>query len=162
MPVTDSPFWHFAIALYKHDALRQSLLALQDEYQVVILELLFAVWLADQGINWRDNARQQSRQQTAPWVDEVIVPLRQLRRRWCANAGRDAGYRHLLAMELEAEQHLASLLLAQLPALTPLKATASEALLTANLAWLETEYAVDVMHSRALLAQLAAMCPKIC
>jgi len=159
MSVIDSPFWQFALTLYKDEALRRSLLTLQDAHQVVILELLFAVWLAEQGTEWRENDRQQSRQCTLPWVDEVIVPLRQLRRRWCANAGRDAGYQHLLAMELEAEHHLARLLLEQIP--TSEAQSPSEALLATNMAWLETEYGVDAARCQQLLSQLATVRPKM-
>lgn len=156
MPVTDSPFWQFALTLYRNDELRSALLALQDEHQVVIIELLFATWLAEQGINWREKDRLQSRQRTAPWVDEVIVPLRKLRRRWCANAGRDAGYRHLLAMELEAEQYLANLLLQQ--KMRASKAhSASSMLLGANLAWLGAQHGVAAARSDQLVALLAAV-----
>lgn len=155
MSVIDSAFWQFALALYRDEALRRSLLVLQDAHQVVILEWLFAVWLADQGLEWRADDRQQSRQCTAPWVDEVIVPLRQLRRRWCASAGRDAGYRHLLAMELAAEQHLADLLLAKKPASEA--RSAGEMLLATNTAWLETEHGVDAACCQVLLSQLAAV-----
>ncbi len=115
MPITDSQFWRFASMLYRYADLREILLGLQDDHQVVILELLFAVWLADQGVAWSKMDHHRSRQHIGSWVDEVVLPLRQLRLHWRATKGRDAGYQHLLSMELDAEQHLADLLLDKMP-----------------------------------------------
>ena len=115
MSTTDSQFWRFALMLYGHKDLRETLLRFQEDYQVVILELLFAAWLAERGIAWSKAEHRRSRLHISAWVDEVVLPLRQLRQRWCVASGRDAGYRQLLSMELAAEQHLADLLLELMP-----------------------------------------------
>ena len=98
-----NPFWDFSLAVYGRPGMPACCLALQDRRGVDVNVLLFAAWIGlDCGI--RLSAEDLSRIDAAVsgWRDEMVRPLRALRRR--AKADDDALYRRMKAAELEAER----------------------------------------------------------
>ena len=107
-----TPFWDWALSQYGAEATQRLLLRLQEEAGLVILEALFVSWLASERYEWRSDDTAKLRAATQDWIDEVVLPLRAVRGRWKNKASREASRRHLLELEVEAERHLAELMLA--------------------------------------------------
>ena len=85
------------------------LLKLQDEHDVVILELMFVAWLGVQCRAISQDDLDQLRGGAQAWIDQVVLPLRRVRRTWKAE-GKQASMRtRLQALELEAEKGLSLL-----------------------------------------------------
>ncbi|MFG6176168.1 TIGR02444 family protein [Halomonas sp. THAF12] len=77
------PLWDFALAFYGRPGVEAACLHLQDDAGVDVLELLWRLWLFRHGLaagDFPEAIRQ--------WQDEVTVPLRRLRRRLKAEAGK--------------------------------------------------------------------------
>jgi uncharacterized protein (TIGR02444 family) len=108
--MTVDAFWDWAVARYRLAGVQQHLLLLQDTQDLVILEALFACWLASHDRQWQLDDVQAMAVSTRPWIDEVVVPLRATRVRWTADAGLSESRQHLLALEVTAERHLAELM----------------------------------------------------
>lgn len=98
-----NPFWDFSLAVYGRPGVPACCLALQDRRGVDVNLLLFAAW-AGLGCGIRLSAGELARIDgaVAGWRDEVVRPLRALRRR--ARTEDDAFYRRMKAAELEAER----------------------------------------------------------
>lgn len=108
--MNSKPFWDWALAQYRAEAAQRLLLRLQEEAGLVILEALFVSWLASEHYEWRLDDTAKLRDATQDWIDEVVLPLRAVRQRWKNEASKEASRRHLLALEVEAERHLAELM----------------------------------------------------
>ncbi|MBK1836312.1 TIGR02444 family protein [Azospirillum sp. YIM B02556] len=98
-----NPFWDFSLAVYGRPGVPACCLALQDRRGVDVNLLLFAAW-AGLECAVRLSAEELARIDgaVAGWREEVVRPLRVLRRR--AKAEDDAFYRRMKAAELEAER----------------------------------------------------------
>lgn len=119
-----SAFWTFSTDLYERPGVEAACLALQDRHGLNVNLLLWALWLADCGVVLERAALERARLAVASWQDEIIGPLRDVRRRLRDSigqadaesiAGRWPGQvqalrRSLLALELDGE-HLAQLAL---------------------------------------------------
>ncbi|CAO3406806.1 TIGR02444 family protein [Azospirillum largimobile] len=103
MSGTANPFWDFSLAVYGRPGVPALCLALQDRRGVDVNVLLFAAW-AGMECGVRLSGPELSRIDSAVsgWREEVVRPLRALRRR--AKAEDDAFYRRMKAAELEAER----------------------------------------------------------
>ena len=75
------PLWHFALRLYAVDEVRAACLMLQDDFDADVPAMLFAAWAGARGslLNAAEFARIDAAR--APWREEVIEPLRMVRRR---------------------------------------------------------------------------------
>ena len=103
-----SEFWPWALGRWKGSA-AERLLELQDEHDVVILELMFVAWLGVQRRAISQDDLDQLRGGAQAWIDQVVLPLRRVRRAWKAE-GKQASLRtRLQALELEAEKGLSLL-----------------------------------------------------
>ncbi|PWC83819.1 hypothetical protein TSH100_19865 [Azospirillum sp. TSH100] len=128
-----NPFWDFSLAVYGRPGVPACCLALQDRRGVDVNLLLFAAWAGlDCGIRLSDEELARIDGSVAGWREEVVRPLRVLRRR--AKAEDDAFYRRMKAAELEAERVQQDRLFAA-GALTP-RAGGSSELALANMALL--------------------------
>jgi len=107
---TTSAFWDWAVEVYSVDAVKSRLLAWQYDYDVVILELLYVLWLAHQGRVIGESDLLALHRRIRPWIDNVVLPLRQLRQQWTGDSGLGDHRSRLLMLELEAERQLAGLL----------------------------------------------------
>ena len=76
-----SPFWRFSLRTYRQPGVADACIALQDECGVDVNVLLFFLWLAaDKKLIPALNARAVC-EQAALWHDDVVAPLRSLRRK---------------------------------------------------------------------------------
>ncbi|GAA4252771.1 TIGR02444 family protein [Azospirillum formosense] len=101
--MSENPLWDFALAVYGRPGVPAACLDLQDRLGQDVNLLLFAAW-AGMACNADLPAEELARIDSAiaPWRDEVVRPLRAVRRR--AKGGDDALYKRLKAAELEAER----------------------------------------------------------
>ena len=103
-----SEFWPWALGRWQGPA-AERLLELQDEHDVVILELMFVAWLGVQRRAISQDDLDQLRGGAQAWIDQVVLPLRRVRRAWKAE-GKQASLRtRMQALELEAEKGLSLL-----------------------------------------------------
>ena len=108
--MTAAPFWDWALRQYAREPSQALLLTLQSQADLVILEALFACWLATEGHRLEAQDVAAMRDTTGNWIDEVVLPLRAVRERWKGDASKEDARRHLLQLEVEAERHLAELM----------------------------------------------------
>ncbi|WP_372398859.1 TIGR02444 family protein [Azospirillum sp. HJ39] len=98
-----NPFWDFSLAVYGRPGVPAACLALQDRRGVDVNLLLFAAWAGlECAAGLSGDALSRIDSAVSGWRDEVVLPLRALRRR--AKAEDDAFYRRMKAAELEAER----------------------------------------------------------
>ncbi|ESQ74982.1 TIGR02444 family protein [Asticcacaulis sp. AC402] len=106
------PFWDWAVAVYGRGSVAEACLRLQDEGGHNVPLLLWAAWAGVHGVRIGDDLASQAAAIARVWSDEVIVPLRKVRRRMKAalHDGDDRDrmtVRNLVkATELEAEKAL--------------------------------------------------------
>src|SRR5258708_469334 len=116
-----SPFWRFSLRTYRQPGVADACIALQDECGVDVNVLLFFLWLAaDKKLVPALNARAVC-EQAALWHDDVVLPLRTLRRKLKAGSTLVAHntaelFRtRIKAVELEAERLQQEALFAMVP-----------------------------------------------
>jgi uncharacterized protein (TIGR02444 family) len=133
-----SPFWRFSLRTYRQPGVADACIALQDECGVDVNVLLFFLWLAaDKKLVPALNARAVC-EQAALWHDDVVVPLRTLRRKLKAGSTLVAHntaelFRtRIKAVELEAERLQQEALFAMVPNLETEPAESVEAAARAN------------------------------
>lgn len=98
-----NPFWDFSLAVYGRPGVPACCLSLQDQRGVDVNVLLFAAWAGlECGIRLSAEELVRLDGAVAGWRDEVVRPLRALRRR--AKAEDEVFYRRMKAAELEAER----------------------------------------------------------
>lgn len=73
--------WEFALALYGSQGVSEACLLLQDESGVDVPMLLFALWLAAHSVALPEAEMQRIEQLVKAWREEVVRPLRAIRRR---------------------------------------------------------------------------------
>ncbi|MBP7336607.1 TIGR02444 family protein [Niveispirillum sp.] len=73
--------WSFSLALYAAPGVAEACLTAQDRQGADVNLLLWAAWLAVQGHDLRPDELAAARAATAPWRDEIVRPLRAVRRR---------------------------------------------------------------------------------
>src|SRR5260370_7243702 len=76
-----SPFWRFSLRFYRQPGVADACIALQDGCGVDVNILLFFLWLATARRRVPLGAAQEVCAKAAAWRDDVVVPLRALRRR---------------------------------------------------------------------------------
>jgi uncharacterized protein (TIGR02444 family) len=159
-----SPFWRFSLRFYRRPGAADACIALQDGCGVDVNILLFLLWLATARRRVPVAAAQEICAKAAGWREDVVTPLRTLRRRLkdgstLVERGAAELFRtRIKAAELESErlQHEAMFALAE--GLATENAATTEAAARANIAAYEQVLArtfapqpVDVLLS-ALLA----------
>ena len=97
--------WDYALATYAMPRVAGACLRLQDEQGVDVLILLYALWCEDRGEALPDGAVEEIDSALAPWREEVIEPLRQLRRSWRGRQDVAELRESVKQLELEAERH---------------------------------------------------------
>jgi uncharacterized protein (TIGR02444 family) len=134
-----SPFWRFSLRLYRQPGVADACIALQDECGVDVNALLFFLWLAaDKKLIPALNARAVC-EQAALWHDDVVAPLRAVRRKLKAGSTLiEANTAELFrtrikAVELEAERLQQEALFAMTPNLETEPAESVEAAARANI-----------------------------
>ncbi|MCI8208687.1 hypothetical protein AUC61_03990 [Pseudomonas sp. S25] len=111
-----SDLWSFTLDFYARPGVEQACLSLQTSGANVCL-LLCGVWLTQRGVACNAKRAREIGQLAAPWHDEVVRPLREIRTAWRNEAQHDVPLRLLReqvkALELEAERELLTRLEAQ-------------------------------------------------
>jgi uncharacterized protein (TIGR02444 family) len=104
-----SDLWSFTLDFYARPGVEQACLTLQADGANVCM-LLCGVWLELRGASCSEERLREIVELAEPWHDEVVRPLRDIRNRWKAPAGRNvvlAGLRERVkTLELEAERQL--------------------------------------------------------
>jgi uncharacterized protein (TIGR02444 family) len=126
-----SDFWDWAVVRYEDRLVRDALLELQETAGLIILEAMFLAWLGRRGQVISGSEQQRIRKAITPWVEGVVLPLRQQRQAWTDNSSMMINRRYLLGLELEAERALAHLLINSLT--IPEAATGSRSDIDQNL-----------------------------
>ncbi len=101
---TTQGLWDYACELYRREGSEQLLLGLQDDQGADVLLLIAACWVGLRGIDldvgeWRDVVVWHT-----PWREQVIEPLRRVRRHLLGHTGRSSLYEQVKAAELAAEK----------------------------------------------------------
>lgn len=112
--------WSFSLSLYAAPGVAEACLTAQDRHGADVNLLLWAVWLASQGHDLTAAEVAEAEAATRPWREEVIWPLRAVRRRLktgplpAPDAATESLRMQVKAAELEAEK-AQQLLLQTLP-----------------------------------------------
>lgn len=106
--MTSNPFWDFSLAVYARPDVAPCCLALQDRHGVDVNILLWAAWCGLQGLALSADAIMAARVEPglAAWREEVVRPLRRMRRELLPPQGAVADQlaAQLGRAELEAER----------------------------------------------------------
>jgi uncharacterized protein (TIGR02444 family) len=108
-PATNPSCWDFVVQLYAEPGISQACLELQDRLGVDVSFLLTVLFYAKhRGTDFSGEQIASLDSNISAWRDEVIVPLRRLRRRVktsnLLNSSTEEFYRRIKADELLAEQ----------------------------------------------------------
>lgn len=103
-------FWSWALDRYDGQTLRDCLLELQESVDLVVIEAMFAAWLAERGRQLSMDEAKQIERSIAPWVENVLLPIRRQRVKWRGCEESKVFGAEALRLELEAEKTLAKLL----------------------------------------------------
>jgi uncharacterized protein (TIGR02444 family) len=135
-----SPFWRFSLRFYRQPGAADACIALQDGCGVDVNILLFLLWLATARRRVPLPAAQELCAKAAAWRDDVVAPLRTLRRRLKGGStlverGAAEFFRtRIKAMELEAERLQQEAMFALADGLVTENAATTEAAARANIA----------------------------
>jgi uncharacterized protein (TIGR02444 family) len=102
----DNPFWQYSLAHYARPGVEPLCLRAQDSCGVEVNFLLYAAWLNQRGQPLEPGHLAALAAATRDWRQQVVSPLRALRRNWRGLAGAEALRRDLKALELRAERAL--------------------------------------------------------
>jgi uncharacterized protein (TIGR02444 family) len=153
-----SPFWRFSLRFYRQNGVADACIALQDGCGVDVNILLFLLWLATDRRRAATDEVAAVCAKAGPWRDDVVAPLRSLRRRLKDRAPlverntAELFRTRIKAVELEAERLQQEALFALTPSLATTNEPSVEAAVRANVAAYErvagrafTPAAVDVL-----------------
>ena len=117
----DGRFWAFSLEVYGRPGVAPACLALQDRHGLDVNLLLFCCWAASQGVTLDQRTLAAAEEAVAGWRNQVVKPLRGLRRRLKRDmegfpAAETAALREKVkAVELDAERLEQTRLEQQLP-----------------------------------------------
>jgi uncharacterized protein (TIGR02444 family) len=137
---TGSPFWRFSLRFYRRAEVADACIALQEGCGVDVNILLFLLWLATDGRRIGTDEVASVCAKAGPWRDEVVAPLRRLRRRLKGGAPlvqsnlAELFRTRIKAVELEAERLQQEALFAFAPSLATTDEPSIEAAARANVA----------------------------
>src|SRR6202521_5828523 len=135
-----SPFWRFSLRFYRQPGVADACIALQDGCGVDVNILLFFLWLASTGQRIGLPEARAVCAQAGPWRDDVVVPLRTLRRKLKDGSAlvernmAELFRTRIKAVELESERLQQAALFALAAGLTTEGAPTVEAAARANVA----------------------------
>ena len=75
-----SPFWQFSLAFYRQSGVADACIRLQEEAGVDVNLLLFLLWQATLKRAVSTGEVQALERRVAPWREEIVIPLRTVRR----------------------------------------------------------------------------------
>lgn len=99
-----NPLWDYSLAAYGLDGVAPTCLALQDSFCLDVNLLLYAAWLAHIQRRLSHAHLIEVDGLIADWRENVVQPLRALRRQLREYPGAAGIYKEIKALELRAEQ----------------------------------------------------------
>lgn len=99
-----NPLWEFSLATYRIPALAATCLDLQDRFGMDVNLLLYAAWLAHLNRRLDEHHLRDLDAQLGDWREQVVRPLRALRRQLGGYERAAAVHEELKTLELRAEQ----------------------------------------------------------
>src|SRR6266566_3164029 len=135
-----SPFWRFSLRFYRQPGVADACIALQDGCGLDVNILLFLLWLATSRRRVPLAAAQEVCAKAAAWREDVVVPLRALRRRLkdgsslVERSAAELFRTRIKAVELESERLQQEAMFALAAGLVTENATTTEAAARANVA----------------------------
>lgn len=154
------PFWQFSLAFYGRDGVAETCLRLQDEQGLDVNLVLFCLWAGSRGQRLEAEHFALIAAEAATWQQEVVAPLRQVRR-WLKGKGQgeasmqDALRQVIKEQELRAEaieqERLAGHLVGQAGSADPAIAAANFRLYLQQQKKPQDE-AIESMHNKLLEA----------
>lgn len=99
-----NPFWEYSLSVYDDDV-AACCLALQDHCGLDVNLLLYGGWLARRGLRLTEEHLGVQNSAVAGWREEVVKPLRALRRQVGRHGPGSALREELQRLELEAERY---------------------------------------------------------
>ncbi|HEY6132031.1 MAG TPA: TIGR02444 family protein [Halioglobus sp.] len=100
----NNPLWDYSLATYSRDGVAQTCLQLQDTYGMDVNLLLYAAWLAQKERYLSRDHLLEVDALIADWRNNVVRPLRALRRYLHAEPPADGIIDEIKTLELRAEQ----------------------------------------------------------
>lgn len=107
----DGPLWRYALAFYARDGVAPACLRLQDERDIDVVELIFALYAGEVLRLAVDRAMlTEARDALGSWRRDSVLPLRDIRRRLkapradCPDSAKEALRSEVKRAELHAEQ----------------------------------------------------------
>ena len=95
--------WSFSLATYDSPGVASACIALQDRHGLDVNLLLFCCWAGAQGHQLTTAKLKRLQQGVASWQEDVVQPLRRVRRRLKGEPGDDAQDLRARIIELEIE-----------------------------------------------------------
>ncbi len=150
--------WRFSLALYARPGVAQALIGLQDRAGRDVNLILFALWLGAAQAHRTDRAELAVAVAAIAPLNELVAPLRRLRRRLKSDPDGEvqALRRRVAALELAAERRVQQRLAASLAERRPAASADRLAAATANLA-LCLDDATDSPEANLLRRAVAAL-----
>ncbi len=105
-----NPLWQYSLTAYRRSGVEELCLAAQDEQGVDINLLLYAAWLAGNGAALTPRHLAEQAIACDAWREQVVLPLRALRRSWDDLPTARLLREQLLELELAAERQQQDLL----------------------------------------------------
>ncbi|MFK7977853.1 MAG: TIGR02444 family protein [Halioglobus sp.] len=100
----DNLFWEYSCAGYAKEGVAALCLALQDEFGMDVNVLLYGAWLGNMGVEASQAHLSAIDEHVLQWRQDIVLPLRALRRDMKGLPAGEASYEELKALELSAEQ----------------------------------------------------------
>lgn len=75
-----NPFWNFSLEFYAQPGVADICISLQDKHHVDVNVMLYMLWLATVGMAVSKSDVVTIDQHIKPWRENVVVPLRHIRR----------------------------------------------------------------------------------
>lgn len=99
-----NPLWDYASDIYALEGVASACVALQDQHGLDVNLLLYAAWLAHTGRRLKMQHLSALDASVSEWRDQVVRPLRAVRRQLHGRAGVSELYGAVKALELRAER----------------------------------------------------------
>jgi uncharacterized protein (TIGR02444 family) len=100
----NNPLWDYSLATYRLDEVAQCCLTLQDGFGVDVNLLLYAAWLAHLERRLSSAHLTELDALVADWREDVVKPVRALRRQLTGNTRAQGIRDEIKVLELRAEQ----------------------------------------------------------
>jgi len=102
--IASNPLWDYSVTVYSREGVAPVCIELQDTFALDVNLLLYAAWLASRGRRLSQSHLGELAALIADWREQVITPLRSLRRQLRTIPGAQEIRAGTKALELRAER----------------------------------------------------------